>query len=209
MKPQNPSLYHFDRCISARGWRGESLNWMRTLWCLPFVHKSIINRHLCFVSALKDDGGIINVMLFPKGIGVDTMQPGDNNLDHSLAAVWTIWIIHWGCNKKESKLGRNKAIGQFSHDFEWKEEKRRRRRINGEFPIKIKNCWHVTQSTFHYRFVFCFRHRLGIFGLNVPGDQQSSWFIHLSSQRRHHRWQRVGYYCLAERGTKILSQDDH
>lgn len=124
MKPQNPSLYHFRSLHQCKWWRGESLNWMRTLWCLPFVHKSIINRHLCFVSALKDDGGIINVMLFPKGIGVDTMQPGDNNLDHSLAAVWTIWIIHWGCNKKESKLGRNKAIGQFSHDFEWKEEKK-------------------------------------------------------------------------------------
>lgn len=39
----------------------------------------------------------------------------------------------------ESKLGRNnKAIGQFSHDIEWKEEKRRR--IIEEFPIKIKNC---------------------------------------------------------------------
>lgn len=103
----------------------------------------------------------------------------------------------------ESKLGRNnKAIGQFSHDIEWKEEKRRR--INEEFPIKIKNCWHVTQSTFHYRFVFCFRHRLGLSGLNVPRDQQSSWFIHLSSQFKSDTGDDELGIILWKRGRKIV-----
>lgn len=70
---------------------GESLNWMRTLWCLPFVHKSIINRHLLLCVRVERWWRDNKRFVTPKG---------DNNLDHSLAAVWTIWIIH--CNQKES-----------------------------------------------------------------------------------------------------------